>query len=51
VDIVLGLIGGWIVLTMLVLRASYSDSRWASHLLAANVIVGVAISGAILMLP
>jgi hypothetical protein len=30
---------------------SFTDSEWAARLLAASLVVGVAISGAILMLP
>jgi uncharacterized oligopeptide transporter (OPT) family protein len=49
--LVLGLICGWAVLNAMVVLASYTDSEWANHVLAAGLVVGVAINGAILMLP
>ena len=50
-DIVLGFICGWAMLNAMVLLASFSDSEWADHVLAAGIVIGVAINGAILILP
>jgi hypothetical protein len=48
---VLGLTCGWAVLNATVMLASYTDSEWFDYLLAAGFVIGVAINGAILMLP
>jgi hypothetical protein len=47
---VLGLICGWALLNAMVMLASYTDSEWANHVLAAGLVIGVAINGAILLL-
>jgi hypothetical protein len=46
---VLGLICGWALLNAMVMLASYT-SEWANHVLAAGLVSGVAINGAILLL-
>lgn len=46
-----GLLCAWVALTAIVLFASLSDSQWTFHLVAVSVVIALATSGSILMLP
>ena len=52
-ELLLGLACAWVAITVVALGAALTDrpGEWGGYLVAASVVIGVAISGSILMLP
>ena len=52
-ELLLGLICAWLAITAPALGAALTDrpGEWGGYLVAASVVIGVAISGTMLMLP
>ena len=52
-ELLLGLACAWVAITAAALGAALTDKpgEWGGYLVAASVVIGVAISGTIMMLP
>ena len=52
-ELLLGFICAWVAITSAALGATLTDrpGEWGGYLVAASVVIGVAISGTMLMLP
>ena len=52
-ELLLGLICAWVAITAAALGAALTDiaGEWGGYLVAASVVIGVTISGTMLMLP